>query len=73
MQGINAWCMSNLLWSLVKLEVAGETSHVYALALAMAVSSAPLVIYFLKECSGQVRMQPRFKAQKATSEATNCT
>jgi hypothetical protein len=51
-QGLNARCMSNLIWALVKLEVTDNDGH--PLAKSMVITSSPLVIELLEECSGQV-------------------
>ncbi len=52
--GLNARCLCNLVWSIVKLEVvSAEDGH--PLARDVAIASVPLVLCFIKECSGQVR------------------
>ncbi len=57
--GINARCMSNLLWSLVKLEVTSEVDHDSGrLAVEVALISAPLVMHYLPESTGQVSGAP---------------
>lgn len=56
--GLDARCMSNLLWSLVKLGVTDAQGYaVSALAVDLALTSAPLVIHFLHDSTGQVRHQ----------------
>ena len=51
-KGLDARCVSNLVWAVIKLEVASDATHLGS-EVVQAVS--PLVIRFLPQSSCQVR------------------
>ena len=60
--GVNAWCLSSILWSLVKLEAAQSKQQVADVVQDLAVVLGPLILQNLQDFTSQVCGRPRYVA-----------